>query len=139
MDKNNFSEDWSAYTEYNKVLRAWFVAFGIGVPATFLINDELTVYISPGIGKPHLFFVFLIGAAAQVLMAFLNKMINWCSYYKKRRFPDVCPTGCGQKCADILSRASDWYLIDVVFDLITIGCFAYAIVNLFFLIIATGK
>src|SRR5947207_1210929 len=33
-------EEFVAYTDYNKVLRSWFVAFGVGGPALFLINDQ---------------------------------------------------------------------------------------------------
>jgi hypothetical protein len=34
-------EELSAYLEYNKILRSWFVAFGVGRPALFLINAQL--------------------------------------------------------------------------------------------------
>ena len=29
------------YAEYNKVLRAWLVSFGFGVPALFIINESV--------------------------------------------------------------------------------------------------
>jgi hypothetical protein len=41
--KSRLEEDavgtFQAYAEYNKTLRTWFVAFGIGGPALFLVND----------------------------------------------------------------------------------------------------
>lgn len=128
------SNSWSAYQEYNKVLRAWFVAFGFGVPATFLLNNDLVKYISLPNGEPHIFVVFLIGAGTQVFMALLNKSINWCMYYKKRKFPKGKPKNIWEGLANGFSKASNWYLIDVVADVVTFACFAYAIVRLFVLV-----
>ena len=127
------STNWEAYSSYNNLLRTWFVAFGIGVPATFLINDGLVKYISPGTGNPTIFKLFLFGAGAQVLMASINKVINWCEYYKLDEFKDN-PVGFWQGSADIISRASNWFLIDIVFDLITMICFSIAIWELFELV-----
>lgn len=139
MASSDFKEDWVAYSEYNKVLRAWFVAFGFGVPATFLFNKDLVTYISPPKGQPHIFVVFLSGAGAQVLMAFINKIINWCAYYKEKTFPEKMPISFSQKVASCFSKASNWFLIDAVFDLITISCFTYSIVKLLLLITATPR
>ena len=95
MAEEDINENWTAYSEYNKVLRAWVVAFGIGVPATFLINSDLVKYISHETGNPRIFYIFLLGACAQVVMAFINKTINWCTYYKKKNFPNSSPKGFG--------------------------------------------
>jgi len=129
------SGEWPAYNSYNNTLRAWFVAFGVGVPATFLINEDLVKYISPETGNPDIVVLFFIGVGAQVLMAFLNKTINWCDYYKDETFK-CNPTGFWQNTANIISKASNWYLIDFCFDLITIGFFTYAICELFIIVTA---
>jgi hypothetical protein len=133
-NENTPSEDWNAYSSYNSTLRAWFVAFGVGVPATFLVNQELIQYISPKNGNPYIVIYFLIGAGAQVLMAFFNKTINWCNYYKDTTFKNS-PTGFWQRSADKIAKASDWYVIDFFFDLVTIVFFSYALWRLFSLII----
>jgi hypothetical protein len=36
------SDNYTTYLEYNRVLRTWFVAFGIGGPALFLANDSVS-------------------------------------------------------------------------------------------------
>jgi hypothetical protein len=133
-NENTSSKDWDAYSSYNNTLRAWFVAFGVGVPATFLVNQELIKYISPTNGDPSIVIYFLIGAGAQVLMAFLNKTINWCNYYKDTKFNNS-PTGFWQCSADFFAKASNWYVIDFFFDIVTIGFFSYALWELFNLIL----
>lgn len=40
-DDYDASESYSSYFEYNKILRTWFVAFGVGGPALFLINESI--------------------------------------------------------------------------------------------------
>ncbi|HSQ77716.1 MAG TPA: hypothetical protein VLN91_02385 [Nitrospirota bacterium] len=131
------NEDWNAYADYNKILRAWFVAFGVGAPAAFLVNKDLVRFLSVQKGDPSIFILFLIGAASQILMAFINKIINWCAYYKMDTFPDRKPRNFWEHAADIFSKASDWFLIDVVSDLITMICFCYAMKKLVYVIIAT--
>ena len=116
------SESWSGYSSYNNLLRTWFVAFGIGAPATFLINNGLVKYISPTTGDPGIIKLFLWGAAAQILMSFINKVINWCSYYNSTTYKDN-PITCGDKLSYKISQAENWFLIDVFFDLITMFCF----------------
>ncbi len=122
--------DWNAYYNYNNTLRAWFVAFGIGAPATFLINEDLIKYITPETGNVSIVEFFVFGAAAQVLMAFINKTINWCHYYKLSTFENN-PVGLWQMIPNHISKIHNWYIIDFTFDLITMFCFSVAIVLLF--------
>ncbi len=143
---HNGDGDWDAYADYNKILRAWFVAFGIGVPATFLINKDLFRYLAPQKGgDPYIFIFFLIGVASQVLMAFINKIINWCAYYIRENFPNGIEENSSNgesanwwdRKANIISNASNWFLIDVFSDLITICSFVWAMVKLSRLVITT--
>ena len=69
-----------AYAEYNKILRTWFVAFGIGGPAFFLVNDKLAGALVKEGQLRLVVSLFLAGAAAQILGAFLNKLANWYVY-----------------------------------------------------------
>src|SRR5205814_118849 len=74
------SDSYATYLEYNRVLRTWFVAFGVGGPAIFLVNDRLAARL---VAAQHLRLVvvlFLIGAGAQVVGALTNKVANWYVY-----------------------------------------------------------
>lgn len=69
-----------SYAEYNRILRSWFVAFGIGGPALFLAEDNLRATLIASGETRRVVGLFLAGAAAQVLVAFLNKYANWYCY-----------------------------------------------------------
>ncbi len=122
-------EEYSAYLEYNKVLRSWFVAFGIGGPALFLINPQIGNKLA---GTGHFKYIsglFLAGAAFQVLGALINKFDNWyvyrgandLDYQRKKRF-----------------KASKWLIeqfwIDIGLDVATAVAFGLATLYLFTLL-----
>jgi hypothetical protein len=64
------------YMEYNKVLRTWFVAFGVGGPALFLVNEKIADRLAKAGCLREVAVLFLVGAGAQVVVAFLNSF--WC-------------------------------------------------------------
>lgn len=69
-----------SYAEYNRILRSWFVAFGAGGLALFLVEDDLrAALIASGMARPVM-LLFLAGSAAQVIVAFLNKYASWYGY-----------------------------------------------------------
>ena len=129
-DGNQLSEEGNEYlkqyTEYNHTLRAWFVAFGIGGPATLLINDELRGALVSSSAIHCVAAFFLIGAGAQIFIALINKISNWCAYYgeQKPQFKDHW-----------FYNTTSWLLgqfwLDVVMDIITIAAFGAAIWILF--------
>lgn len=75
------SDNFEKYSEYNKILRSWFVAFGIGGPALFLVNDAVRNKLSESADLKLVAILFLLGAAAQILVAFINKITNWYIYH----------------------------------------------------------
>jgi hypothetical protein len=79
-DSHDGSNEFAAYTEYNKVLRAWFVAFGVGGPALFLINDEIGTRLAKTGQLGSVAKLFLIGTGSQIAGAFINKVSNWYVY-----------------------------------------------------------
>ena len=125
-DKNELSvegkEYLAKYTEYNHTLRAWFVAFGVGGPVTFLINDILRAELIVKGVITEIAVLFLIGAGAQIFIALINKISNWCSYYAETNseFKD----GYINKFFSWLVRQ---FWIDVILDLLTIYVFGKAI------------
>lgn len=40
-DNQKKNDYFKVYQEYNLILRAWFVSFGVGAPVIFLVNDKL--------------------------------------------------------------------------------------------------
>ena len=67
---------YAAYSECNKTLRTWLVAFGIGGPALFLVNDTAVKRLVTAGTLKTVAALFLIGIAVQVLSALLNKASN---------------------------------------------------------------
>ncbi|MEW6688062.1 MAG: hypothetical protein AB1452_03115 [Pseudomonadota bacterium] len=115
------ADSFSTYLEYNKVLRTWFVAFGVGGPALFLVNEKIAQHLAKAGLLREVAALFLIGAAAQVLGAFLNKVSNWYVYmggYQARVR------------ATWQYRLSAWFTealwFDIAVDVITIACFGAA-------------
>lgn len=67
------------YSEYNRILRTWFVAFGVGVPGALLLNTDAKSILSESSSAPIVISFFLGGAALQIFIAFLNKYVAWCN------------------------------------------------------------
>lgn len=66
------------YSEYSKTLRAWLVAYGIGGPVLFLTNNDLAVALKLSACRDWIVYLFLLGVALQVALAFINK---WCAWH----------------------------------------------------------
>jgi hypothetical protein len=109
-----------AYAEYNKILRTWFVAFGVGGPALFLVNDKLADALVKAGQLRLVVILFLAGATAQVAGAFLNKVANWYVYQSM----------VSEGADGILYAAADWFVNqfwpDILLDIGTIAAFGYA-------------
>jgi hypothetical protein len=112
---------YSTYLEYNKVLRTWFVAFGVGGPALFLVNDKAAERLVKVGMLNEVAILFLAGATAQIIGALFNKITNWYVYMSAH---DTNFRGTWQH------RFSEWFTrafwIDIAVDMITIGCFGIA-------------
>ncbi|HEY5603379.1 MAG TPA: hypothetical protein VIM41_09735 [Gammaproteobacteria bacterium] len=117
------------YADYNKTLRAWLVGFGFGVPALFIVNDAAQARLIAAQNAKFIIWLFLIGAAAQVLMALVNKVVSWCAYYKYDKGENnINPV------ARLLATLENMFIIDVVLDVVSLVAFAWSIiliVNLF--------
>ena len=72
---------YDAYKEYNKTLRAWFVAYGVGLPALVLTNEKL-IENAKNSGEAKLVaWLFAAGVLLQLSIAALNKWANWFQYW----------------------------------------------------------
>lgn len=121
ITKDYFEQYW----RYCSSLRNWFVAYGIGGCVLF-ISDNAQIFQKLSINtKVTVVISFIIGVAAQVILAFLNKWIHWCIYGGEE--DDDFRQGRWYKYAKILSLRFE---IDLVVDLITFVAFAVATVSL---------
>ncbi|MGH7618696.1 MAG: hypothetical protein ACREPM_15860 [Gemmatimonadaceae bacterium] len=88
-DETQFAKDlFNDYNEYAKVLRAWFVAYGIGGPVLLLTNAAIGSKIAASGSARPIGSAFLGGVGLQVLLALLNKSALWL-YYKSERRPEL--------------------------------------------------
>lgn len=110
-----------AYFEYNKVLRTWFVAFGVGGPALLLSNEKLTKLLSASGDLRLVSVLFLVGGGAQVVVALINKVANWYVHSKYHQV-GVTPT--------FKHHAAEWianqFWIDVLADIVSVCVFGWA-------------
>jgi len=119
-------EELSAYLEYNKILRSWFVAFGVGGPALFLINAQIGKKLADNGELRYVSALFLVGAGFQVSGALINKVANWyvyrgasdLAYQQKHRF---------KFCRWLVHQ----FWIDVGLDLATVAAYGFATWHLF--------
>ena len=70
-----------SYADYNRILRTWFVAFGIGVPAALILKPETREVIACSRFAGFIVFSLIIGTVVQILVAILNKYVAWCNYH----------------------------------------------------------
>jgi len=115
-----------SYAEYNRILRSWFVAFGIGGLALLLVEEKLrTALIVSGEAR-LVVALFLSGVALQILIAGLNKYANWYCYAGEDE-PAYQRTAAYRFWSGIARQ----FIIDVLVDLATAVCFFTAIGILF--------
>ena len=126
QEKDYHKEDvyGEAFDRYEKSLRTWFVAYGIGGPVLFMTQASLWKKL---VADPHgkcIGILFLIGLALQVLESGFYKMCMWHLYYHEAENNNrswLCRK---------LYAFSEWVerncLIDTIFDSLTFLSFAIA-------------
>lgn len=121
-NKSGKEDNLKLYEEYNKTLRTWLVGFGFGVPAMFIVNQAAQKKLMEAQNAEYIIFLFLAGAAIQVLMALLNKVVSWCAYHRY----DVGENNCG-KSVNFLAPLENWFIIDVILDVASLLLFGWSI------------
>lgn len=126
--KANREANLKLYSEYNKTLRSWFVAFGIAVPAIFITSKEAKEFL---LKSPNIYFIiqlFLAGVFFQIFISFLNKYISWSAYHR-----EDCTLMHNDDCRPVykyFASHENKIWIDLALDILTLFCFALAIVEL---------
>jgi len=124
---NAVSQDYfESYAEYNRILRSWFVAFGIGGLALFLLQSPVREALLASGHTRTVVLLFLTGVTAQIVVAFLNKYANWYCY-----FGEDNPAFLDSPLYSFWSRIASQFWIDIILDIFTVGCFIAAVGVLF--------
>ena len=113
----------SLYGEYNKTLRAWLVGFGFGVPALFIVNQAAQNKLLAASNAKCIVWLFLAGAAAQVFIAFLNKVVSWCAYHKHDKGKVKV-----NKAVLFFAAMENLFIIDIVLDITSLVTFGWSII-----------
>jgi hypothetical protein len=112
---------YESYFEYNRILRTWFVAFGVGGPALFLMYEKIALRLKEANLLKDVVEYFFVGVALQILGAFLNKIANWYLHMSTVN-KDFDKT--------IRFKIGNWYVDqiwpDMIFDIGTMVVFGYA-------------
>jgi len=113
------------YQEYNKVLRTWFVSFGLGAPALFLVNEELGKKFHESRWHTWIVGLYLGGCAAQIVVALVNKFIAWHCHddYETETLRDTTLHNWCRKYKDA-------FWIDMAADIVTAALFTIATITL---------
>ena len=120
-EEEQTEDHWSNYVEYNKSIRTWFVTFGIGAPALFLVNPGLLNGLKESAFGFFIATLFLVGCGVQVALAVLNKLISWHLYCGEQ--DETFRKSWRYRVADL----SNTFLIDTIADLVSLSCFGSAI------------
>lgn len=112
------------YMEYNKALRTWFIAFGIGGPVIIFTNEAIYLKIAESGSARWITLLFLAGTALQIVIALLNKHISWCCYYGELNveFRNTFTY-------KAMSWLNNQLWIDVALDILSIFVFTFAIIE----------
>ena len=122
--------NWTNYSEYNKTVRAWFVALGIGGPVTILANPTLLDAMKPSGLANCVVTAFFAAVACQILIAVINKTVALQLAFgddddpvEAARYKTTCPY-------QVADRVSNWWYLDVGADLLSMILFGYALYHL---------
>jgi hypothetical protein len=115
-----------SYAEYNRILRSWFVAFGVGGLALFLLESPVRATLLASGQTRAVVSLFLVGVIAQIVVAFLNKYANWYCY-----FGEDNPAFLDSSLYRFWSYIASLFWVDIILDILTVGCFLTAIGMLF--------
>jgi len=130
-DSENEDDLFGDYDEFAKVLRTWFVAYGIGGPVLLLTNETVRAKIAASGCARNITLAFLIGVGFQVLLTLLNKAALWGCYQAARK-PELRKR--------LVHRAAEWFAyvlwIDLLVDIASLILFAYATYRAFTILTA---
>ncbi|QQS03375.1 MAG: hypothetical protein IPK50_13785 [Fibrobacterota bacterium] len=126
--RSNVNENakWSyeAYDEYAKTFRSWLIGFGVGISALVIGNkDVIEKLAKDDCLKQCLIGGLLCGIFSQVVLALINKYVNWLNYIAE----DESLTGWKKSIPGWIVKQI-W--IDFLLDVLSIVSFSVATISL---------
>lgn len=118
------------FEEYSKVVRSWFIAYGVGAPVLFLTQEHISKKIVDSGEGTSIILLFLGGVFIQALIAVINKWNNWyiyLAYDNEKEFGDQTDI---VKFCSILSEQA-W--IDISIDILSFALFIIATAKVLFI------
>jgi hypothetical protein len=122
---------YTAYEHHSSVLRTWLVAYGVGAPVLVLTNENVWSLLRHSGESRFIAACFLLGVILQVVIAALNKVLMWSSYYAEEH-ADYADTVRYRLTAAL--RGQFW--IDFLADMFAILLFATATYRMFVILAA---
>jgi len=124
-----------AFDRYEKVLRTWFVAYGIGATILFMTQEKLRATLLCHHLRAWVVGLFLVGVLVQEIVSAFYEMCRWDLYYDEAQKnegerDERCPC-----LLDISKWVERSHLIGVSIDSLTIGLFAAATIMAFRIVI----
>lgn len=113
------------YSNYNSILRTWFVTFSISALYFLFTNNEIICKMICVEINRKIEFSLVTAIFLQVIIAIINKYSAWC-YYKSESDPEFKE----RKLFSVAEWFSEMIYIDIVIDLITIGLYLYVFIIL---------
>ena len=114
------------YSHYNNLLRTWLVAYGIGGPAVLVTHKDFFQDVARKGNLTVIGWLFLAGVAAQVFIAFINKISMWYLHYGEGN--EEFKKTYRYKCSHALSEV---FWPDIIADILSIISIGIATVLLF--------
>jgi hypothetical protein len=119
------------YDEFAKVLRTWFVAYGIGGPVLLLTNDKVREKIAASGWSRCIASAFLFGVGLQILLAIFNKSALWFCYLATRH---------PERSDRLIYRIANWFAydfwIDFLIDIMSLAALGWATYEAFSILTA---
>lgn len=112
---------YSAYAEFAKNLRIWFLAYGIGATAIFVTNEGAGKRLLSSGAAEIVTYLFLGGVALQIFVALLYKSAMWYLY-----IAELDPKEKESWQHGLSDSISNSYWIEFLCDAATIACFGAA-------------
>lgn len=128
MSKNknvNGDGHFGVYQEYAKNLRTWFVAYGIGGPALFLTQSDLSTRLADSGLARTVVALFCSGTAFQILLSLINKWCQWTLYRG-----ETAKHRMNTRAYEFWREVSNMPSIDWICDIGSLICFTIATVIL---------
>jgi hypothetical protein len=126
QDRDLAGSYYSAYEQHSAILRTWLVAYGVGAPVLVLTNEKVWELLRHSGDSRFIAGCFLLGVVLQVVMAALNKVLMWSSYYAEE---DAGYAATRRYALTEVLRGQFW--IDFLIDVLAILLFVTATYRMF--------